>query len=230
MKKIILSSSLLVLLSTVAFADTVVGPGGEPGVATSWKTTGTTVTLTIKDGFSASEVAEAIVRSVPGSKAEADDSVVKVTGVSEADLIKALARVEVDEALDDIDGAFAALQNPMDGDDGSGSSIRATKHTTIPGIGQKAPPPAKSKAYAGKVVSVMHKRFPLVVLTVKTKGGKSLKIVPRIMTKRGIIDSKDAESKQNLAAWYCRKGDQINFKVIKEDKSFSVATAFSRER
>jgi hypothetical protein len=232
MNKLTISTCLVFLLSAPAFADTVVGPNGTPGIATAWNTAGKTTSLTIKDGFSAEEVAEAIERSIPGAKAEADDDTVKVKGVSESDLIKALERIEVDEAMDDIDGAFAAIQNPMGGDDGSGSSIRATKHRSLPGMDKKSPspspPPPAAKSYSGQVTSVKHKRFPLVVLSVKTKGGKMLTVIPRIRTKHGIIDYSDKESKQNLAAWYTRRGDKISFKVVKKDKSFSVATDFSR--
>ena len=91
------------------------------------------------------------------------------------------------------------------------------------------PPAAAAKSYSGVVTQVKHKRFPLVVLSVKTKAGKTLTIVPRIQTKHGIIDYSDKESKQNLAAWYARRGDKISFKVIKKENSFSVATGFSRE-
>lgn len=231
MYKLIFSSSLIVLLSTLSFADTIVGPDGKAGIATSWKTEGKVVTLTIKDGFSVTDVSEAIVRGVPGAKAESSDGVVKVTGIDEANLIKALARIEVDEALDDIDSAFAAIQNPITGDDGSGSSIRATKHRKLPGIEETpAKPIAELVAYSGQVQTVRHKRFPLVVLNVKTSSGEKLTIIPHIVVKHGIISSNDNTSKKNLAAWYCRVGDQISFKVLNKGKSFWVATDFNRAK
>lgn len=232
MRTSILCSGLFLLLSSATWADTIVGADGSPGIASSWKSKGGTVTLTIKDGFSASEVAEAIVRGVPGTKCETGDTEVKVTGMAEADLIKALAAIEVDEAMDDIDGAFAAIQNPMGMDDGSGSSIRATKHRTLPGI--EAPKteaaPKDMPSYSGKVLKVKHKRFPLVVLTVKTSSGEKLTVIPQIHTIHGIIKSDDKSSKQNLAAWYSRPGDQVSFKVVKKEKSFWVATDFDRAR
>jgi len=232
MRKTIICSSLFLLASTAAFADTIVGPDGKPGVATGWKTDGGVTTLSIKDGFSVSEVAEAIVRAIPGAKCEAGETEIKVSGVTQADLLKALARVEVDEALDDIDGAFAAIQNPLGGDDGSGSSIRAPKHRSLPGMKSKkaATPPANMPAYSGKVVRVTHKRFPLVVLTIKTASGDKLQVVPQIHTIRGIIKADDKSSKQNLAAWYSRPGDQVSFKVVKKQKAFWLATEFDRAR
>jgi hypothetical protein len=193
---------------------------------------GGTATLVIKDGFSASEIAEAIVREAPGAKCEISDTEVKVTGISHADLIKALAGIEVDEAVDDIDGAFAAIQNPMGMDDGSGSSIHATKQRTLPGMAAPKTETATKDmpSYSGVVLKVKNKRFPLVVLTVKTSSGEKLTVIPQIHMIHGIIKSDDKSSKQNLAAWYSRPGDQVSFKIVKKEKSFWVATDFDRAR
>ena len=51
-----------------AQADTIVSPGGKPGVATKWSAKGDSVRLEIKEGFSPSEVADAILRGVPGAE------------------------------------------------------------------------------------------------------------------------------------------------------------------
>lgn len=223
----ILSIGLFCVLSATAYADTIVGAGGEPGVATSWKTTGKATVLTIKDGFSPDEVAEAIERSVPGSKVSADDTTVTVTGVDKAALLKALARIEVDEQLDDIDGAFAALQNPIGNDDGSGSSIRATKERKLTGFTNEE---TKLEKFSGQVTKVVHKKFPIVVLSVKTDSGKMISMIPHIKMKGSLIDYSDATSAKNLAAWYCRPGDKVEFTIGQKSNKYSIAKEFNRLR
>ena len=214
-------------MSATAFADTIVGADGEPGVATSWKTSGKSTVFTIKDGFSPDEVAEAIERSVPGSKASAGETTVTVKGVEKSALLKALARIEVDEQLDDIDGAFAALQNPIGNDDGSGSSIRATKERKLTGFTDEK---SKLEKISGQVIKVVHKKFPVVVLSVKTESGKTVSMIPHIKMKGALIDYSDPASAKNLAAWYCRPGDRVEFSVGQKSNKYSIAKEFTRLR
>ena len=223
----IFSIGLFCVMSATAYADTIVGPGGEPGVATSWKTAGKSVVLTIKDGFSTEEVAEAIERSVPGTKSSAGDTTVTVEGIDKAALLKALARIEVDEQLDDINGAFAALQNPIGNDDGSGSSIRATKERKLTGFSNEE---TKREKFSGQVMKVVHKKFPVVVLSVKTDEGKIISMIPQIRMKGALIDYSDPISAKNLAAWYCRPGDKVEFTISQKSNKYSIAKEFSRLR
>lgn len=218
----------------VAAADTIVSAGGKPGVAESWKTEGDTVVLTIQSDFSASEVAEAIAAGVAGATATAGEGTVTVKGVEAAKLLTALERVEVDVEMDDIDSMFAAIQNPGADDEGSGSSIRATKAADMSEAMKTSRP-----ALTARVSKVRHKRFPLVALTIKVdappEGAKSevgagdtITIVPRIRTKRGVVDAGDDESQKNLSAWYARPGDKIRFTLVDKKKKFWVATGFGR--
>ena len=234
MKSTTLTIALLAALSAPAAADTLVQPGGKPGVATSWKASGDKVVLEIKEGFAAAEVAEAIKKAVPGAKAEAKGQTVSVAGVPQDKLITALERIEVSPAADDIDAMFASIQNPGSEDEGSGSSIRATQNTEIPEPGEGA------KVMA-TVVGVRHNRFPLVAVTVRVdqvdgtqtgvaKGGQIV-VVPLVQTKDGIIQSGDARSQKNVSAWYARAGDKVSLQLGQpEGKKFWVALAFERLR
>lgn len=219
----ILSIAAVLLLAAPASADTIVLTGGKPGVATAWKTDGDAVVLTIKDGFSASEVAAAIARAVPGAKATSDAAMVRVTGLTEKALVAALERVEVDEELDDIDSAFAAMATAGGDDEGSGSSIRATSAATIPS-------PDAARSIVGKVVSIRHKRFPLVLVTLKTDTGETITVVPRIAARGGVIVSDDKQSQANVSAWYARPGDRVKVDVAEKKNNVWIAQTFARVR
>jgi hypothetical protein len=218
-----LIATLLLTAPAVAAADPVVAPGGKPGVATAWKAAGKNVELTIKDGFAAKDVAAAIVKGVSGAKAEIADGKVTVSGVPIKKLVAALQKVQVEPALDDIGAAFAAIQGAEVGEESTGSSIRATSETTLPGE-------TATRELTGKVTEVRYGKFPHVALTIQTSEG-ALAVIPRILTdKTGAIASDDASSRQNVSAWYARAGDQVKITVGDKAKRYWVATRYERVR
>ena len=225
---------LVLLLPAVAIADPVVGPGGKPSAAVSWSSSGGAVVLKISSDFDAATVAKAISSGVPGATAKADDEQVVVSGVKEADLLKALEKVEVEQASDDVDEMLSALQNPGGDEEGSGSSIRATQAADLSGVLGK-----KTELIRAKVIAVKRHRFPLVMVTVRlekvpksVKGlrrGATITVIPRVKSRNGIIDPNDKASKLNVGAWYAQRGDKVMLRLEKPaDKKVWIAAAFDR--
>ncbi|MCK6544622.1 hypothetical protein L6R52_02035 [Myxococcota bacterium] len=233
----VLGAALLAPALTASAAP-VVGAGKKPGVAASWSSAGGAVTLKIVQGYDAAEVASAIAAAVKGASAKAQGSDVVVTGLAEADLITALEKVDVKEAAsgDDVDAMLANLQKPGGEEEGSGSSIRATQQTDFSEVlGDK------TEIIGAKVVSVDRRKFPLVIVTVKLdkvpkglagpglKSGATLKVLPRVKSKNGIVDPNDQASTLNVGAWYAQPGDKVQLRLEKEPKDgVWVAAAFNR--
>lgn len=219
--------------ASVALADSVVSPGGKPGVATKWTKGADGVTLTLKEGFDPAAVAEAIGKGVPGAKAKAAGAKVVVSGVDEKKLIAALEKVQV-EAGDDVNAMFAAMQKPGGGGDeeGSGSSIRATNKTTVPG-GEV------TEQVSGTVVDVKYGTYPhvAVVITVdespdgsEAKKGAKITVLPIVKMAGKAVDSSDEASKTNIGAWYARAGDKVTVKLTgKPEKGAWQAVLFERK-
>ena len=226
-----------ILTPAIAGAESVVGAGGKPGVATSWAKSGTAVTLTIKEGFVAEDIAEAITKAVPGAKSKAAGNKITVTGVDQAKLLLALEKVDV-EAGDDVNGMFTSLQNRGGGgeEQGSGSSIRASKATDFSAVMGGAAP------YDATVIEVKYGRYPNVAVTVKidavpegakdegvTKGAKVV-VLPRIEAPGGAIDPADKQSSMNIGAWYARPGDKVLVRLeAKNPKNGWFASSFERK-
>jgi hypothetical protein len=216
----------------LASADPLVAPGGKPGAAKSWSAKGTTVTLTLADGFSAEEAAKAISKGVPGASAKAEGtSTVIVSGLEESKLISALEKVDV--AGEDVDQMFATLRGAGGDGEGSGSSIRATSAKDFSEVIKD--PEAK---IAAVVVEVKHGTYPHVAVTVKIdqplkdspiKKGEVVTVVPRITVNKGVIAKDDEQSKTNVGAWYAKKGDKVQLKLEgKTKQGFWVAERFER--
>ncbi|MBI4821164.1 MAG: hypothetical protein HY791_33195 [Deltaproteobacteria bacterium] len=229
-RELLAAAAAAMVFVSPAFAETVVSPGGQPGVATSWVKKGDALTFTLKEGFSADDVADAILRAVPGSTAKAKGGKVVVTGVEEKELLVALERVQVDRGLDDIDNALASLQGNKE-EEGSGSSIRASKATQI---GEAA---EQTFEVTGKVSMVRHKTYPKVALELEVSDAGAAKlpgkitVVPRVKIESGRPVMSDPETKANAAAWYVRQGDSVKVKIfLSPDKKTYVATAFARQR
>lgn len=222
-------------MSLPALADPLIQPGGKPGAAKSWSSKGNVVTLQLAEGFSAEDAAAAISKSVSGASAKADGTTVVVSGVEEAKLLAALEKVEVASGLDDVNSMFATLQ-AGNAEDGSGSSIRATKQASMVEVVQD--PAVRVPA---TVLEVKHGTYPFVAVTVKIdqvpKGVQSLKkgakatVVPRINAPKGVIARDDEQSKMNVGAWYVKKGDKVMLKLEgKTEQGFWVADRFERLR
>lgn len=215
-------AACLVAVSLPVAAETIVAADAKPSVATAWRSEGDTVILTVKSGFSPTDVADAIRRGIPRVIASPAEGEVRVKGIDQDALLLALERIEVDPELDDIDEMFAAIRTGPEEtvDEGSGSSIRATRATGD----AKAPP-----VVTGQVKSVHHKRFPLVAVTLvletgagDLEAGQSLTIVPVIGEPSGPLAEK------NLAAWYARPGDRIRVELTRKTGKYWVADKFDR--
>jgi hypothetical protein len=216
-----------------AGADPVVGPGGVPGVATAWRSADGATRLTIDGDFDPNAVAEAIRAGVPGAKVRVDGAAVTVRGVAQAELLTALEGIEVDSSVDDVDAMLSALQNPG-GDDGSGSSIRAGKRVTFDAV--SGPP---GPIVFGEVTKVKRGKYPLVLISVKLskspeaeqgpKRGSTIRVLPFVKAKNGVVDSTHAQSQLNVGAWYAQRGDQVRLRLETEArKGIWVAKAFER--
>lgn len=226
----------LITVPGLASAEPLVGLGGKPAAAKSWSAKGNVVTLTLADGFSASEAASAIEAQVPGAKAKASgETKVVVSGVEEAKLIAALEKVEVEAALDDVNQMFSALHGADDGDT-SGSSIRATSAADFSQVVKD--PEAR---FAASVVEVKHGTYPFVAVTVKIeqlpkgvvalKKGETITVVPRIDATKGVIAKDDQRSRTNVGAWYAKKGDKVSLKLEgKTKQGFWVADRYERQK
>lgn len=224
----------LSLLAAPAFADPIVAPGGKPGAATSWKSAKSGVVLTVGDTFDADDVAAAINKSVKGAKAVADGTTIIVTGVAEATLVKALEKIDVEPALDDVDEMLSSLKGG-DGDEGSGSSIRATKAADFSDVIGPA-----NQQVLGHVTGVTRAKFPLVILTVKVTGvprgvkgikkGDKITVVPRVKSRDGVVDPNDRASQLNVGAWYSQTGDKVKMNLAKKrKKNVWIAKGFERK-
>lgn len=230
--------SVAVLVSPLAaIAAPAVAPGGKPGAVASWVANGPSITLTPAQGFDAAELAAAISAGVKGVTAKVDNGKVVVTGLAEAQLLGALEKVDVKEASgDDVDAMLAALQKPGGDDDGSGSSVRATKAADFSEVMG-----AKTEVITAKVLEVTHGQFPVVAVTIKVqqlpkglvlpgvKTGAKLKVVPRVKSKGGMVDPTDEASKLNVGAWYTQPGDVVLVRLEKDPKDgVWIAAAFNR--
>lgn len=224
------SLALALFFPLSALAEPLVKLEGDkpaPGVVTAWSAAGNKVELTVRDGTDPKTVADAIQAGVEKVKAKVQGGKVVVTGRAEAELLKALATVDLGGDL----GALAMA----DGDD-SGSSLRAKKSEDLAKIF------ADQKSTAiGTVVSVTQGTFPEVTVVVQVVRGptgpegatvkKGAKITFRPTFKRGAngkLDIDDGDNQTNLSAWSLRAKDQVRVKLGKATKDGFEAALIDR--
>lgn len=235
MRILVQSALCLTLLvpSAASSADTLLAPGGKPGVITRVDTKGESVVLKVKNGFSPEDVANTVTHGVPGARCKVERDSVMVSGVSKADLLPALERLEVSPQLDDIDAMLSNMQGLGTEDEGSGSSIRATKVAELgEADGKKLP------RVVATVLAVRHQRYPLVALRVKVSdaggleglsAGKEIEVVPLIARGKGDKSVEISQSRKNARAWYARPGDEIVVELkARGDKDVFVAQSYER--
>lgn len=229
---------VVTLAASTAWAAPVVGPGGKPGAAASWKSEGGALVLKLAPGYDAAAVAKAIQTKVAGTTAKATGDSVTVSGMADAKLLSALESVDAGEpAGDDVDAMLSNLRNPSEGgDEESGSSIRATQAADFSTVMGK-----KEELITAKVLEVKHQKFPLVLVTLKVsslpkglalpgvKAGSKITVLPRVKSKNGVVDPADEVSQLNLGAWYVEAGDTVLLRLEKEPQdNVWVAAAFDR--
>lgn len=235
MRMLVQSTLCLTLLvpSAASSAETLLTPGGKPGAVAQVTERGGAVVLALKSGFSPEDVANAVTHAVPGAKCKVDEGRVVVSGVSKAELLPALERIEVSLALDDIDAMLSNMQGLGGQDEGSGSSIRATKVAELGDAqGKKLP------RVVGTVVKVRHQRYPVVALRVKVtqaegrlglSPGQEIEVVPLVARGKGDPSIDPAQSRKNARAWYARPGDEVQVELqAKGEKAVFVARTYER--
>lgn len=217
-------------------AEPLLGPNAKPGLVTAWSTASGITTLTLAEGVDADAVAQLIIDSIKGAQAKPNGERVLITGIGEARLLSQLQGLDLSTEDDDVDAMLSELQNPGGDDDGSGSSIRAGKKVQLH---QVAGPPGP--LVDAEVLQVQHARYPLVVVTVKVrrgpKSGKgprpgdTIRVVPYVKSKGGVVDPKHPQSQLNVGAWYVQKGDRVRLRLEeKARKKLWVAKAFERAK
>ncbi len=237
MKKATLALTLALTLGTsMALAEpliTMSGGKASPGVVTAWSGSGKKITLTVKDGADASEVASAIQSNVDRVKAKVSGGKVLVIGKTQDELLKALSEVELGGGGDDLGELAAAAMSDDDSD--SGSSLRAKKTAKQ----DKAFRDRKTVAM-GKVEAVKNGKFPNVQVMVRVlrgpigalgknvRKGKTVTFTPKLKMKGGTPDLSDEDTLTNLGAWYLEKGDRVQVKIGKATGNGFEAELISR--
>ncbi len=227
---------ITLLFAPLAHADPVVAPGGKPGAALKWTQKGKVTTLELGEDFDAADVAQAIQKSVKGASAKASGTKVTVSGVDAKALLTALEKIDVEPVNDDVDAMLSAMQNPGGEEEGSGSSIRASKATDFSDVIG-----AQTGLITAKVTKVKKRRFPFVMLQMRVtktpkgfkalKRGQRIKVVPHLKLKKGQIVPDNKMTKLNLGAWYAHPGDRVQLRLKKAPKGkLWIAEAFKRVR
>ena len=125
-----------------------------------------------------------------------------------------------------------ALQSGGEQEEGTGSSIRATRAMAVDRL--LGP---EDKRVQATVLAVQRGKFPLVVITVRIdraptggpiSAGDKTTVVPRIRNRIGKISPSDEQSLLNVGAWYAQPGDKIEIRLGKRGKKIWWATAYRR--
>ncbi len=235
--RILVQSTLcltLLIPSAATSAETLLTAGGKPGVIVRVGEKGEAVVLDVRSGFSPKDVAEAVAHGVPGAKCVVAKNLVLVSGVTKAELLPTLERIEVSPELDDIDAMLSNMQGASNQDEGSGSSIRATKVAEVSTEDGSALP-----RVVGTVVKVRHQRYPFVGLRVKVsdaggmkglKVGEEIEVVPHVARGKGDPSIDKAASRRNAKAWYARPGDEVVVELkAQSGKHVFVAASYERK-
>lgn len=232
--------SILVVISTftaAAVAAPVWKPGSERAAVQSIGENDGRVEIRVHPRFDPRDVTAILTRELPRAQLLVDGLTIIVEGATTREIQRALKPAEVDPSLDDIDALLADIREPGGPDEGSGSSVRARREADL----EREVDETDSALPLGwgRVTGVQRQRFPLVLVSVELEAappgtpleaGERIVILPRVRSRRGIIDPDDARSLQNMGAWYVRKGDPVRFRLEPrpEDQKIWVASTFER--
>lgn len=226
--------ALVWLSASVAVADPLVGSDGTPGAIVEWQTDGGTVILTVGEQYDASEVAQIIGRELENVQTRVDQNRVMVTGVKQDSLLGELAEMSVEPLVDDIDSMLQALQEGGNRQEGSGSSIRATKAMSTAEL--LGPPETRLSA---TVLAVQHGRFPLVLVTLRVDRASDkvevsvddkITVVPEVPMQNGRIVTDHPQSTLNVDAWYAQPGDKVEVRLSSRRRRVWMVSAYQRQR
>lgn len=227
---------VLTLAASSALAEpliTMSGGKASPGVVTAWSGSGKKITLTVKAGVDANDVAASIQSNVDKVNAKVSGGKVLVIGKTQDELLKALSEVDFGGDGDDLGELAAAAINEDDSD--SGSSLRAKKTAKQDKMFQD-----RATVAMGKVVGVKNGKFPNVTVSVRVirgptgelgknvRKGKTIDFTPALKMKGGQPDLADEDTLTNLGAWYLESGDRVQVKIGKAMGAAYEATLISR--
>ncbi|MEL7239079.1 MAG: hypothetical protein AAGK78_09465 [Planctomycetota bacterium] len=172
--------------------------------------------LTIAPRFDAEDVADSIRAGLKGAATKVADQQVTVSNAPIDRIMAALAKIDVAPPLDDVDSMLKELQAGADSDEGTGSSIRATKAMSLADLLGPAP----KRLYA-TVLAVQRGQYPLVLVTVRVEqapenaavaAGDKLTVIPQVRVKDRQVED-DPLSSLNIRAWYAQQGDAVELKL-----------------
>lgn len=211
-------------LLTEAEARPLIGKKDAPGAVRRWEQSGRRLVLHVSEGTEAQDVEEALLAASAirqaGARILARGDRVVVIAPKGTDMDQLFAELRtLDVVGDDVDAVLASLSAPTEGEDGSGSSIRAGKATRLADADDKKSAPIGT--LQGTVLKVERRRFPIALITVKLEAGsapglalgQSVVILPRVRSRRGLIDPRDRKSQANLGGWFLLPGDALKFSL-----------------
>ena len=191
------------------------------------------VEVRVRPGWDAADIASALGRELPKAQILVDGSTVVVEGAGIEAVRVVLDRAPVERSLDDIDALLADMREANQTDSGSGSSVRARRDLKTDEEEETAAP------IVGVVESVKRQRFPLVLVGVvvrtaaegaRVEADDRVMVLPRVRSRRGVIDPDDEQSKLNIGAWYVRPGDRVRLVLEPRPEGQPVWVARSFER
>ncbi|NJK89168.1 MAG: hypothetical protein HC923_07015 [Myxococcales bacterium] len=191
--------------------------------------------LTVSPGFDPNEVAALIAKALPKAQIVVDGSRVLLDGVDVASTKRKLATLEVERNFDDVDALLAQMRDPGADEQGSGTSVRARREESL-----AVSEGTKSAPLVARVTKIERQTFPLVFLDVavqeiegsfgKLTRGSSVIILPRVRSRKGVVDPSDETSRQNMGAWYVKPGDLVKLVLEPRPEGQAVWIAASVER
>lgn len=197
------------------------------------------IEVRVRAGFDPGQIANILARDVRGAQVLTDGSTLVVEGTDLAQVKAVLSKAEVERELDDIDLLLAEMKQPGQAEDGSGSSVRAKRELAQEVAESASSEPRSSPLIEGTVTSVKRQRFPLVLVGVEVtsteegaplEAGARATVLPRVRSRRGVVDPDDAQSTQNMGAWYVREGDRVRLRLEPRGPGQAVWVASHLER
>jgi hypothetical protein len=220
-------------LAAVAALWRIAPAGADEGPVARLSESDGRVEVRVRPGWDPADLASALGRELPKAQILVDGSTVVVEGAGIEAVRVVLDRAPVERSLDDVDALLADMREAGRGESGSGSSVRARRDLKTEGSEEDAAP------IVGVVESVKRQRFPLVLVGVvvrtategaRVKPDDRIVVLPRVRSRRGVIDPNDPQSKRNIGAWYVRPGDRVRVRLEPRPDGQPVWVAQSFER
>lgn len=232
---LVTAAGALALVALARAAPLVKLEGGTPtpSVVTAWSGQGKKVELTLVEGTDPRAVAAAIEANVDRVRAKVKGGRVLVLGKTVADLLPALAEIDLEAPEDDL-ATLAEASLATDAID-SGSSLRAKKTVELKKLLSD-----RKRTAVGTVVSVTPRVFPYAEVRIRilraptgplketVRKGKTLMFVPKLRRKAGAVDFTDPQTQMNLGAYFLKKRDRVNIRIGEPQDGRIVAEVIMR--